>query len=96
MRDAEILGLQRDLSDSVAQNAVHLMALETVLFGHRLSLLRCLMLCLINPRRVIIEINRTEKRLMKQIHSAVSKERLDPLKSQKQSLLLPKGGLVTA
>lgn len=105
MRDAEIIRSQQEMADAVNYNmaqtarmlsriTARLTALERLLFGHRLSLLRMGLLCLISPSSVIDSLNAAEKKILKQLHSEARVKFDESQKEQaKPNLILPKGGL---
>lgn len=106
MRDAEIMRSQQQMADAVNFNMMQtartisrigarLTALERLLFGHRLSLLRMALLCLISPQSVIDSLNIAERKILQQLQEdAKAKFEKKQAEEQKPNLLLPKGGLV--
>ena len=106
MRDAEIIKSQQRMADAVNFNmqqtartisrlGARLTALERLLFGHRLSLVRMALLCLISPSSVIESLNVAERKILKQLHEdAKAKYEAAQKAKAEPSLILPKGGLV--
>lgn len=105
MRDVEIIESQQRMADAVNYNmaqtahtlsrvGARLTAIERILFGHRLSLIRMAILCILSPKSVIDALNKAERDILNQLQSDIDAKRAVAKEAKRApSLILPKGGL---
>lgn len=106
MRDEQIMRAHSEMAQAMNYNmaqtaqtisriGARLTAFERMFFGHRLSMFRMMLLCLLSPKSVIHGLNALEKEILKQLHAdAKAKMESNQKRTPPPSILLPKGGLV--